>query len=222
MDGLCAPARRCLGFGSGEELRPEAAAPQARLHPEALQFAAVAPGPPADAGTILPPSRTKIARLTSSPSPIAADASRRICVSRTSMSSGSGWSSTWNSTAAARQTLLTADANAVAEELYFRGALWSVVQESHPSSRPRSPTPPRPPRPATPRSCSQAPLPACSSASSAARPAALWLRRSSTSHGRSSCCAISRPCSGRLRLQNHPITPAPRHPDSWCCTVCQR
>src|SRR5271165_1537205 len=47
--------------------------------------------------TTLPPSRTKIARSASPPSPMAADASRRICVSRTSMSSGSGWSSTWNS-----------------------------------------------------------------------------------------------------------------------------
>jgi hypothetical protein len=31
-----------------------------------------------------------------------------------------------------RLVLLTAGANAVAEELYFRGALWSVVEESHP------------------------------------------------------------------------------------------
>ncbi len=46
-----------------------------------------------------PASRTKIASSTSSPSPMAADASRRICVSRNSMSSGSGSSSTWNSTA---------------------------------------------------------------------------------------------------------------------------
>src|SRR5512132_3168923 len=50
--------------------------------------------------TTLPASRTKIARPASPPSPMAADASSRICVSRTSMSSGSGWSSTWNSTAA--------------------------------------------------------------------------------------------------------------------------
>src|SRR5208283_2461114 len=49
--------------------------------------------------TTLPASRTKIARSTSSPSPMAADASRRICVSRTSMSAGSGWSSKRNSTA---------------------------------------------------------------------------------------------------------------------------
>src|SRR4249919_2323774 len=49
--------------------------------------------------TTVPASRTKIARSASSPSPMAADASRRICVSRTSMSSGSGSSSTWNSTA---------------------------------------------------------------------------------------------------------------------------
>src|SRR5450755_4246362 len=50
--------------------------------------------------TTLPAWRTKIARSTSSPSPIAADASRRICVSRTSISAGSGWSSTRNSTEA--------------------------------------------------------------------------------------------------------------------------
>jgi CAAX protease family protein len=31
-----------------------------------------------------------------------------------------------------RLVLLTACANAVAEELFFRGALWSLVQESHP------------------------------------------------------------------------------------------
>src|SRR5208282_3298541 len=49
--------------------------------------------------TTRPASRTKIARSTSPPSPMAADASRRICVSRTSRSAGSGWSSTWNSTA---------------------------------------------------------------------------------------------------------------------------
>ena len=31
--------------------------------------------------------------------------------------------------------LLTACANAVAEELFFRGALWSVVEESHPAAK---------------------------------------------------------------------------------------
>ena len=41
------------------------------------------------------------------------------------------------------------------------------------------------------------PRPACSSASSAAPPAASWPRRSATSPGRSSCCATSRPCSRR-------------------------
>src|SRR5512132_3980814 len=50
--------------------------------------------------TTLPPSRTKIAKSASPSSPMAADASRRICVSRTSMSAGSGWSSTRNSSAA--------------------------------------------------------------------------------------------------------------------------
>src|SRR5665647_1867642 len=51
--------------------------------------------------TILPASRTKIASSTASPSPMAADASRRICASRNSRSSGSGSSSTRKSTAAA-------------------------------------------------------------------------------------------------------------------------
>ena len=50
MDGLRAPASCCLGFGGGEELRTEAATSETGLHPQALQFAAVAPGPPADAG----------------------------------------------------------------------------------------------------------------------------------------------------------------------------
>ncbi len=49
VDGLGAPARRRLGFGGGEEPRREAAPAQARRHPQALQFAAIAPGPPADA-----------------------------------------------------------------------------------------------------------------------------------------------------------------------------
>jgi membrane protease YdiL (CAAX protease family) len=34
-----------------------------------------------------------------------------------------------------RLVLLTACANAVAEELFFRGALWSLVQGSHPLAR---------------------------------------------------------------------------------------
>ena len=63
------------------------------------------------------------------------------------------------------------------------------------SSRPLSPLLPRLPRPAPPRSCSPVLRRACSSASSATPPAAFWLRRSLTSHGRSSCCAISRHCS---------------------------
>ena len=50
VDGLRASARCRFGFGGGEESRSEAAPPQTRLHPQALQFAAVAPGPSADAG----------------------------------------------------------------------------------------------------------------------------------------------------------------------------
>jgi hypothetical protein len=53
-------------------------------------FAAVAPQVhPLIPATTPPASRTKIASSTSSPSPVAADASRRICVSRTSMSADS-------------------------------------------------------------------------------------------------------------------------------------
>src|ERR1700722_4622196 len=52
--------------------------------------------------TIEPASRTKIARSTSSPSPMAAAASRWICASRNSMSSGSGRSSMWKSTGIGR------------------------------------------------------------------------------------------------------------------------
>ncbi len=43
-------ARYRLGFGGGEEPCREAVTPETRLHPEVLQFAAVAPGPSADAG----------------------------------------------------------------------------------------------------------------------------------------------------------------------------
>src|SRR5271169_6466916 len=50
MNGLRAPAGRRLGFGGGEEPRRQATPAQTGRHPQALQFAAVAPGPPADAG----------------------------------------------------------------------------------------------------------------------------------------------------------------------------
>ena len=50
MDGLRAPARGRGGFGGGDELSREATTSQTRLDPEALQFAAVAPRPSADAG----------------------------------------------------------------------------------------------------------------------------------------------------------------------------
>jgi uncharacterized protein len=40
-----------------------------------------------------------------------------------------------------RLVLLTVCTNGVAEELFFRGARWPVMEESHPpSSSPRSPT----------------------------------------------------------------------------------
>src|SRR5208282_1271289 len=50
VDGLRAPARGRLGFGCGEEPRSEATSTQTWRHPQALQFAAVSPGPPANAG----------------------------------------------------------------------------------------------------------------------------------------------------------------------------
>ena len=50
VDGLRAPARGRLGFGGGDEPGRQATPAQTRRHPQALQFAAVAPGPPADAG----------------------------------------------------------------------------------------------------------------------------------------------------------------------------
>src|SRR4029079_10468717 len=45
-----APAGSRLGLGRGEESRGQAAASQARRHPEVLQLAAIAPGPAADTG----------------------------------------------------------------------------------------------------------------------------------------------------------------------------
>ena len=51
VNGLRAPTRRRLGLGGGgEEPRSPATPAQARLHPQAPQFAAVAPGLPANAG----------------------------------------------------------------------------------------------------------------------------------------------------------------------------
>ena len=50
VDGLRAPARRRLGLRGGEKPSPEPATAETRLHPEALQLAAVAPCPAADAG----------------------------------------------------------------------------------------------------------------------------------------------------------------------------
>jgi hypothetical protein len=72
--------------------------------------------------------------------------------------------------------LATASANAVAEELFFRGALWSLVAESHPVVKT---TLANTAATRNPRSCSPEPRPACSSASSAP-PAASWPRRSAT------------------------------------------
>jgi hypothetical protein len=77
--------------------------------------------------------------------------------------------------------LLIASANAVAEELFFRGALWALVTDSHPVvTTTLAYTPPSPPRRATPRLCSPAPPPACSSACSVAALAAPLPRRSAT------------------------------------------
>ena len=73
--------------------------------------------------------------------------------------------------------LLSASANAVAEELYFRGALWPAADQSRPitTTTLAYARPPQPP--ATPPLCSPGPPPASSSASSAAPPAASWPRR---------------------------------------------
>jgi len=49
VDCLTASAGHGLGFGSGEEPGRKATTSEAWVHPEALQFATVAPGPSADA-----------------------------------------------------------------------------------------------------------------------------------------------------------------------------
>src|SRR5262245_37984664 len=49
VHGLRASTRGCLGLGGRQEPRSQPATSQARFHPEVLELAAVAPGPPADA-----------------------------------------------------------------------------------------------------------------------------------------------------------------------------
>ena len=98
MDCLTASAGYGLGFGSGEEPGRKATTSEAWVHPEALQFATVAPGPSANAGDDRASVANEDRQLYFITEPMAADASRRICASRNSMSNGSGWSSTWKST----------------------------------------------------------------------------------------------------------------------------
>lgn len=87
--------------------------------------------------------------------------------------------------------LLTAGANAVAGELFFRGALRSLVQDSHPLAQTTLAY-------ATTAATRNPALVLAGTATSvlfglqSAPPAASWPRRSPTSPGRSSCCAISR------------------------------
>jgi uncharacterized protein len=91
--------------------------------------------------------------------------------------------------------LLTACANAVAEELFFRGALRSLVQDSHPLAKTTLAYAATTAATRNPALVLAGTATSVLSASSAAPPAASWRRRSHTSHGRSSCCATSRPCS---------------------------
>jgi uncharacterized protein len=93
--------------------------------------------------------------------------------------------------------LLTACANGVAEELFFRGALWSVVEESHPLVKTTLAYA------ATTAATRNPALVLAGTATSVLfglqprTPAAFWHPLSPTSPGRSSCCATSRPCSRR-------------------------
>jgi uncharacterized protein len=98
--------------------------------------------------------------------------------------------------------LATASANAVAEDLFFRGAHWPLTGESHPIVKTTLAYAATTAATRNPRSCSPEPRPACSSVSSAAPPAA------------SLAPALSHLTWSLLMLRYlPPLFPAPRRPE---------